>query len=139
MDIEIKKIKVGEIKTNCYLIYCGDSLAIVDPGGDFEKIQEALESHKKPKEGLILLTHWHYDHLLALNSLRKVYPDYKIVAGCDEAENISEVPIQGLYTGFEISSVPVPEILALDGETLKFGECEIKVIFTPGHSVGSVC
>ncbi len=70
----IKRIVVGPLETNCYLV--GDSetkeTVIIDPGAEPEKIFSAIkENGLKPK--FILLTHSHFDHIGALNAVAREF------------------------------------------------------------------
>lgn len=61
--MEIKKVVVGPLKTNCYILIKGDKCLIIDPGAEYENIKNATQSSKI--EG-ILITHNHFDHVGAL-------------------------------------------------------------------------
>lgn len=68
MDVEI--IKVGMLECNCYILTKGNDVLVIDPGDDFEKINNKLKS--KNVLG-ILITHHHPDHIGALISLKNAY------------------------------------------------------------------
>ena len=68
--MKIDKIKVGELKTNCYLIDKDNESLIIDPGDDYDKIKEFIKD--KNLIG-ILLTHNHFDHTGCINNLIKDY------------------------------------------------------------------
>ena len=77
--MEIKKIVTGYLKENCYIIISGNDCLIVDPGDDFDKI---LKISKSLNIKGILITHYHFDHIGALDDLLKykktnIY-DYKL-------------------------------------------------------------
>ncbi len=71
----VKKIKVGYIRTNCYILTNENDAIIVDPGDDYEKIKEEI---KDLNIQAILITHYHFDHVGALTNFKniKIY-DYK--------------------------------------------------------------
>jgi len=73
----VKKIKVGYLRTNCYILIDGNCTIIVDPGDEYEKIKEET---KNLNIQAILITHYHFDHVGALNKFKniEVY-DYKKV------------------------------------------------------------
>lgn len=112
----IKKIVVGPLETNCYLVADGKTkealgrsptgeAIIIDPGDEAEKIFDAIkENGLKPK--FILLTHNHPDHIGAFEEIKD---------------------------GLDIEVLDVK-----DGDEIKFGNLKIKVIASPGHSQESV-
>ena len=66
----IRCVKTGYLEENCYVISKGDKCLIVDPGDDFYKIEELVGE----KEVLaILITHYHEDHIGALEDCIKKY------------------------------------------------------------------
>ena len=72
--LKVKCIPVGLIGTNCYVVYREDSreAVILDPGAEEERILSFLtEESLKPRA--ILLTHGHYDHILAVPALLRKY------------------------------------------------------------------
>ena len=72
--MEIKKIEVGFLKCNCYLIKNKDKYLLIDPGDDLEKIEELIKG--KNIIG-ILITHSHFDHVASAYDLEEKYK-YKI-------------------------------------------------------------
>lgn len=71
----IRCVKTGYLEENCYVISKGDKCLIVDPGDDFYKIEE-LVGEKKVLA--ILITHYHEDHIGALEDCIKKYNVCKI-------------------------------------------------------------
>ena len=68
----VEKIVVGELKENCYLLIIKDKCIIVDPGAEAAKIENKIDDLNL-KVCAILITHAHYDHIGALDSLEKKY------------------------------------------------------------------
>lgn len=68
--MEIKRIKVGSYRTNCYLIVRDNEALIVDPGDEYLKIKEFIGD--KNLIG-ILLTHHHFDHVGCVNNIVRDY------------------------------------------------------------------
>ena len=66
----IKRIVVGPIQENCYIVSSGSSCVIIDPGDEPKRIIE--EVAQRDIKG-ILITHGHYDHIGAVNELRDYY------------------------------------------------------------------
>ncbi len=68
--MKIKKIVVGELQTNCYLLFKNNQSLIIDPGDDGDKISQLIGNKKV--EG-ILITHSHFDHIGAVSFLQEKY------------------------------------------------------------------
>lgn len=127
----IKTIIAGMYEENCYLIMDEDSkeLAIIDPGGHANSVVKEIEElSAKPK--FILLTHGHIDHVGAVVELINKFkiPFYM---------NVKEEEFMG--DNFVFGELPKASGDLKEGDTLKLGGHLIKVIETPGHTVGGVC
>lgn len=68
--MQIEKLVVGALQENCYIVTINDSSMIIDPGDEADRIIEAC-SNKKVVE--ILVTHHHFDHVGALETLEKTF------------------------------------------------------------------
>ena len=70
-DVQVKRVEVGIMPTNCYIIKPGESrdAIVIDPGDELTVIQDALHRMDAVCR-LILLTHGHFDHILAVGDLR---------------------------------------------------------------------
>ena len=68
--MQIKRLIVGPIETNCYLLISGNEMVVVDPGGDPDIILNEIE-----KTGIklkyIINTHYHFDHVLANKEIQQ--------------------------------------------------------------------
>ena len=68
--LEIRRIEVGDLACNCYVILKNDKALVIDPGDDYDLIKNELLG----KDVLgILITHHHFDHVGALNALLNEY------------------------------------------------------------------
>ena len=72
--MEIKTLKLGMLNTNCYILDNNFETLIIDPADDAGTIIKNL----KHKPIGILITHYHFDHVGALNELIEKYPEIKI-------------------------------------------------------------
>lgn len=68
--MNIKIIKVGYLKCNCYILEKGDNVLVIDPGDEYDKIKQELGS--KNVIG-ILITHHHFDHIGCIDNVLKDY------------------------------------------------------------------
>ena len=67
--MNIKKVVVGSLEENCYILEKDNKCIIIDPGDEANKI---ISNIKYPVVG-ILITHYHFDHIGALNELKEKY------------------------------------------------------------------
>ena len=66
--MEINKVIVGPLETNCYILTLNSKCLVIDPGDNYEKISECIGN--KEVVGVIV-THYHFDHIGALNNFDK--------------------------------------------------------------------
>lgn len=66
--MNIKRIKVGYLEVNCYILTKDGKAIIIDPGDDYDKIAEEIKDKKIIK---VLITHYHKDHVGALNHFKE--------------------------------------------------------------------
>jgi len=137
--LQFKIIPVTVFEQNCTLLWCDETghAAIVDPGGETERVLAAIrETQVKPSR--ILLTHGHLDH----------------VGGAMELAESLNLPIEGPHRddAFLLESLPdqsrmfgVPEVHPCspqrwlkDGDRVRVGSCELQVIHCPGHAPGHI-
>lgn len=119
--MQIKRLIVGDLATNCYLLVSGNEMAVIDPGGGAEKILEEIRK-SKVKVKYVINTHCHLDHILANEKISQ--------------ETGAEILIHEKekdFIDFEISRS------LKDGDEIKIGEIILKVIHSPGHTKGSIC
>ena len=137
-EIKIEKIPLGFIGANCYFVTLDGETAIIDPGLDNSKLAVLLEEYKG-RVKYILLTHRHADHLMGLAMAKKA-TDAKVAIHAADQEGCfdSSVSLSRSIFRREIEAV-YPETVLHGGEKLPFGNGEITVIHTPGHTLGSVC
>lgn len=96
MSINIKKVVVGPLMTNCYIVEKNEACLIIDPGDEKEKI---INNITFPPIA-ILVTHSHNDHIGALESLKALYniPVYQYNNLNEENINIGDFNIDVIYT-----------------------------------------
>ncbi len=135
--MEIKVLSLGLIRTNCYLVSTEKTAIVIDPGFISNKTEQFLKENEG-KERLILLTHNHFDHIGGADILRKK-TGVKIAVGEIDGADLSNPEVNLSYK-FRAHLEPFSaDILFKDGEEVRVGDIEFKVILTPGHTLGSVC
>ena len=133
--MEIKKLVLGYIGENCYLVSSDNAAIVIDPGYESQEAEEFLKENSG-KQRLILLTHSHFDHIGGAEKLRD-NTDTKIAIGETEAPSLLDKSLTEMF-GVDINPFSA-DIELKDNEIVTVGDLEIKVIFTPGHTKGGVC
>ena len=137
--MEIKRLVLGLVRTNCYIVYTENTkkAVIIDPAADSRRIMEEISALDVTPEA-ILLTHGHFDHMLAAESLKNGYQIPVCVHKAD-AELLKDSELncsqQFLHMSYTISADEELE----DGQELRFLDGALTVISTPGHTEGSCC
>lgn len=97
--MEMVKLVVGPLKTNCYILYEDDKCLIIDPGDEENNIIKQIEKQKLTPLG-ILLTHNHFDHATYADSLSSLYKvpifDYKNLF--EEEKQLGPFKFETIYT-----------------------------------------
>ena len=136
--MRICRLTVGPISTNCYIIVeeSKKRALIVDPGGDADRIMNKIKELQVSVDA-ILLTHGHFDHMLAADALREKY-QVKVYLGQDDSELIKN-PMENVSGMFGKPISTHADVVLQDGQVLELAGFEIKVLATPGHTKGGVC
>ena len=137
--MELMRLILGELATNCYLFGCGGSEACaIDIGDNAKKVMQVLnQNHLELKA--ILLTHGHYDHVAGVEAVRKMTGATVYIHEAD-AVMLKSAEANLAYQLTEKEYIPVQEYQTLrDGQILRIGDKEIQVLHTPGHTPGGVC
>jgi glyoxylase-like metal-dependent hydrolase (beta-lactamase superfamily II) len=133
-----KIVPVTPLEQNCTVLWCETTrqAAVLDPGGDVERILAVLESERLDL-ALILATHGHVDHVGAAAELARRHP--APIVGPQEADRfwIDAIPEQGRKFGL-IGQTFTPDRWLSEGDTVEFGEVRLEVLHCPGHTPGHV-
>ncbi|MDO5439130.1 MAG: MBL fold metallo-hydrolase [Erysipelotrichaceae bacterium] len=134
--MEITKIICGPMPTNMYLLEEDGKVVIIDAEARIEKIRPLLEG----KELLaILLTHGHFDHIKGVDELVKEYDVPVYLHPGDKELATSKAVFQENLHLFGFSAIIKSPIRELSEGELKIGPFCFDVLYTPGHTEGSVC
>ena len=114
---------------------------IIDPGchtpGELDRLVSFIgEQRLKPVS--ILLTHAHFDHLMGVDDLR-VRWDVPLLMHPEEEQQLRWVNTMASFGDCDAEAPRPPYTWIRDGEILRFGQTELEVIWTPGHTAGCVC
>lgn len=138
--MNIKKIVTSKWEENCYIVNNStkDSL-IIDPGCNAEEIIQYIKKNNL-KVLAILNTHAHYDHIGAVNNLKEKFKIPFFLHSKDEKLLKSANFYRFLFDEDESISIPVIDNYYDRINTLvQLESFSVHVIFTPGHTEGSVC
>lgn len=138
MKYTVKCIEVGIMPTNCYIIKKCDSrdALVIDPGDDENVIRDELHKADASLRG-ILLTHGHFDHILAVGALRQVGKPVMIHEL--DAHSLTERDMFSPLVRFDPRPFEKADVLITDGGICDFCGFEFEIMHTPGHTDGSVC
>lgn len=132
-------LPVTPFEQNCSFLKCDTTgkVAIVDPGGDIEHIQAALEQIGGKVEK-ILVTHAHLDHVGAVADLADIL--MVPIEGPHPADQfwIDKLPEQAQMMRFPPARPFTPDRWLNDGDTVTVGDTELRVFHCPGHTPGHV-
>ena len=138
--MEIEKYGGDGYVANCYLVIdkTDDSAVIIDPSVSYESVFRQ-RGNAMPKIEYILLTHAHFDHMLALEQWRQVTRAPLALTTEDaQAFGDPEKTLFGQFLSLDIRPA-APERTLEDGDIVAFGHSSLKVMKTPGHTCGSCC
>lgn len=130
---------VGQLTTNCYLLHDDKSrdAIVIDPGDDPDFIiQKISDLDLDPK--LIIATHAHFDHILAV---REIKIAFKIPFAMHELDiDLLKWMRRSTkyFAGFDPGPPPTPDKFLVSNEIIKIGDSSLKIIHTPGHTPGGI-
>ncbi len=119
MSLSVTVVPVTPYQQNCSIIKCETTglAAVVDPGGDTDRIKAAIDKMGAKVEK-ILLTHGHMDHCAAADVLRK---EWQVpIEGPEEGDRfwIDNLPKWCEMSGFPMADAFEPDRWLVDGDTV---------------------
>lgn len=131
----IKQISLGQLKTNCYILYKGTDGIIIDPADASDFISDEI-CRLNIKPHAIIATHGHFDHILAAGELQKIF-SIPFYINKKDTFLLNEMNKSNQYWTKTKLEYHIPsEINELNENDEIF---DLKVITTPGHTPGSIC
>src|SRR5713101_651662 len=134
---KVHSLVVGRLQTNCYILQSDSTALVVDPGDEPERILRFL-SDIAVKPTQIVATHTHFDHVLGVNAIRAKLKVPFLIHREDLSMLESMQSRVREIMGFNVPPPPKVDQFLKDGESIAFGEDQVRVIHTPGHSPGSI-
>ncbi len=138
---QIKSFEFSPIQENTYLLYNElNECIIVDPGCYFDDEKQTLhqfvnDNHLKPK--LLVNTHCHLDHVFGNKFVAEAFK-LKLHIHLLEQKLLEYAPVSGLTYNMPFDNYTDDLNFIEAGQVITLGTDELEVLFTPGHSPGSV-
>lgn len=136
--LRVEQYVVGAVQTNCYFAINDDTkeTLVVDPGASAKKLAEILEMEAL-KPIAILLTHGHFDHAGGAEELAEHF-HIPVYAEEHEKETLENPGLN--LSGWEGREHAYhADNFLKDEQEIDLAGFHIRVLFTPGHTVGGCC
>jgi hydroxyacylglutathione hydrolase len=136
--LAVRQAVVGPFAENTWLVAdtdTGDAL-VLDPGGETARVLGLAQPDLRI--GRIVATHGHVDHIVGAEDLRRrTGASFHIHAG--DEPFVRALPGQAAGLGFGAARSPEVASFLADGDVVRVGNHEGRILHTPGHSPGGVC
>lgn len=132
-------LPVGWLQCNCSVV--GDpetrEAIVIDPGDEVERILSVIQKHRLNVKA-ILNTHAHIDHV---GGLRKVQAatGAPVLMHAEDLELYRHLDVQASWIGMRPPETVNVDGFLKEGDSVRWGRYEGRVIHTAGHTPGSVC
>ena len=137
-NLDLQKCILGPVSTNCYFLKnkTTGELIIIDAADCADRIFAKIEE-MQAKPVAILLTHGHFDHILAVQEVREKYqiPVY----ACRQEEEMLREPSVNMTAHYGRNCSIKPDVFLEDLDVFELAGFSIQMIHTPGHTKGSCC
>ena len=141
--MKTKIFPVNPFEMNCYVYHDENSGegVIIDPGAythdEKSEILEYIHSNNITIK-YIINTHGHIDHIMG-NKWAKDEFGAPLLMNKEDMPLLKKSVEQGSMYGIAVPNSPDPDRYLCEGDTVTFGDCSFSILYTPGHSPGSVC
>lgn len=137
--MQIIKLEVGALGTNCYIVWCEQTkqAVVIDPGGDADSIMAQVRGEELTVK-YIINTHGHADHIGAVAKIKQVTGAPVLIHAADADMLTSSLRNLSTYMGPGITCEPADRTIK-EGDVINFGAELLTVLETPGHTPGGIC
>ncbi|AAK43233.1 MBL fold metallo-hydrolase [Saccharolobus solfataricus] len=135
----VKNFITGPLATNSYLVIAGKEGVIIDAGGD---MSELIQTVRKEKINIryIIATHGHFDHIMGVNQIKRDFPSSTFLINEKDLGLLKRASSMAQsFLNLLISDVTKPDGFVKEGDEIELGGEKLKIIETPGHTMGSIC
>lgn len=139
--MDVQRFTFNPFQTNCFVCSAGREAVIIDPScmtpDEFGTVESYLDENELAVRHL-LLTHAHIDHIFGCAHFAgKFGMDFQMHR--EDAPLLSRAEDQARMFGVDIESPPTTSEFLAEGDVVEFGDVKLDVLYTPGHSPGSIC
>lgn len=137
-EYKIQTLVLGMVQTNCYIISnrnTGEAI-VIDPADNAVTIEQQLKANDLVCKG-ILLTHGHFDHILAATALAAA--THAGIHAHEAEQQLLGDSYLNASAQFRREYSMIPDVLLKDQDVLSMAGFMVKVIHTPGHTAGGTC
>jgi hydroxyacylglutathione hydrolase len=131
-------LPVGMLQCNCSIF--GDEASgeavVIDPGDEIGRITAILDQHHLRVKAIII-THAHIDHIGGAQKL-KAATGAPVYMNTNDQELYDQIEMQANWLGVAAPEKTGVDVNAREGEIVKLGPAEFRVLETPGHTQGSI-
>ncbi len=131
-------LPVGLLQCNCSIF--GDEASgeaiVIDPGDEIGRITAILDRHHLRVKAIII-THAHIDHIGGAQKL-KAATGAPVYMNANDQELYDHIDMQAGWLGMAVPEKTGVDVNAREGESVKLGPAEFRVLETPGHTQGSI-
>ena len=134
----IRQFVVGHLSTNCYALVSDGECLVVDPGAEGARIASALSDVKVTQ---IVATHGHHDHVGGVRALKEATgASFAVSVGdAERAQHALELSSHVFdVSQAEVEDAPAPDRQLSEGDVLRVGSAELRVLEAPGHTEGGI-
>lgn len=136
--MKIRTVVAGEIRTNCYVVWCDETndAVVIDPAGNWPLIDDVIRKDRLHIVAIVN-THGHGDHIGA-NGPAKQQTGSPLAIGAKDAHMLTSAESNlSIYMNETVVSPPADRLLR-DGDIIEAGRLRLEVIETPGHTPGGI-
>ena len=138
--MEIKRVVFNPFRENTYLVWDATNEAIVVDAGNMSDAENAMFKELIASLGvkpvMAVNTHGHFDHTQGVKWLKE---EYGVEFACSSKDKfLIDASSGGVVYGLKCNEVPEIDVDLDSVDSVKFGDTELRIIKTPGHTPGHV-